>query len=56
MHAPLKLQEVEEATLLQSATQTGLPGAVVSGSLMLSFDVQHFCNIGVHLKARALSG
>lgn len=48
MHAPLKLQEVEEATLLQSAAQTGLPGGVMSGSLMLGFDVQQFRNIGVN--------
>ncbi len=46
MHAPLKLQEVEEATLLQSTAQTGLPGGVMSGSLMLGFDVQQFFNIG----------
>lgn len=33
MHAPLKLQEVEEATLLQSIAQTGLHGGAMSGSL-----------------------
>lgn len=46
-----KLLEVEEATLLQSAAQTGLPGGVMPGSVMLSFDVQQFCNIDVHLQA-----
>lgn len=51
-----KLQVEAEASLLRFTAQTGLPGGVVSGSLMLDFNVHQFCNINVHLQVVAVSG